>query len=149
MLHLHGLVLYTYKRGMGKSYYASPCKVNAIHYFHDPDPGHDSGWSIALIRWCRIIRNSVVCLIGQMKNATAYCVTACHPGHMSSSALYHPPILFSHPSICCHPLDYTVYSESETMDAGNDDDKQILFFIKQYYKSGFILFYLALYFLRN
>lgn len=94
MLYLHDVVLYTYKRGMGKSYYASPRKVNAIHYFHDSDAGHDGGWSIALIRWCRIIRNSVVCLIGQMKNATAYWVTARHPAHMSSCALYHPPILF-------------------------------------------------------
>lgn len=50
MLYLRDVVLYTYKRGMGKSYYASPHKINAIYYFQDLDPGHDSGWSIALIR---------------------------------------------------------------------------------------------------
>lgn len=72
--HSCGIVC-VYKQGMVESYYASPCKLSAIHYFCAPAPGCGSGWSslIAPIRWSGIIRNSVVCLIGQIKNVTTRC----------------------------------------------------------------------------
>lgn len=72
--------LCVYRQGMVESYYASPRKVSAIHYFCAPAPGCGSGWNglIASIRWSGIIRNSVVCLIGQIKNVTTRCVTTFH-----------------------------------------------------------------------
>lgn len=77
--HSCGIVC-VYKQGMVESYYASPCKLSAVHYFCAPAPGCVSGWSslIAPIRWSGIIRNSVVCLIGQIKNVTTRCVTTFH-----------------------------------------------------------------------
>lgn len=88
-------IVCVYRQRMVESYYASPRKVSAIHYFCAPAAGHDSGWKvlIAPIRWSGIIRNSVVCLIRQIKKVTTRCVTSFHPARL--------PEHFIFPSVSC------------------------------------------------